>query len=388
MPSAPSNELLCLRVQFVETPPVRAHAPACAGFQDRDSKDDPLTNGAVGRRTLIGASLAGATGAVVAFSHEPAANAAASTAPLVALVPSGDPTGAADTAAINGALSTTPGQVLLAAGQFTISGAITMNTGQTLAGAGPGATIVQQLSDSINDIPVNGIQATDVDHVTIKGLTLVGTGSGSGNGINIVTKVDTNVAYITIEDCRCMSWGNVGVRLDTPIVSRIDRVVSQQNGGDGFQITDDAGTGTSLVFNACYANANKGNGYELDSVVYSALNGCAADSNPVGYALYGCQGVVLSGCGCEDFTSVGYLFAGYSTGCSLYGARTYNGSGIAIHVVTGTTRQTIGGATETSPKSTTNFIKTDSSTSTVVWGVTKITGDSLSGTVTNLDGSA
>jgi hypothetical protein len=342
-----------------------------------------MPDGTVARRALIGASLAGAASAAVVLGHEPTAQAASGSTTLVALTPSGDETGATDSAAISGALSTVPSQVQLAAGQFYLNAAITMRTGQTLIGAGPGATIVQQVTSN-----ANGIEATDVDHVAIKALTLAGTGSGSGNGINIVTDVNPNVAYISIEDCRAMLWGNVGVRLDTPIVSRLDRVVSQQNLGDGFQITDDAGTGTSLVFNACYANANKGNGYELDSVVYSTLNGCAADSNPVGYALYGCQGVVLSGCGCESFTTTGYLFAGYSTGCSIYGARTYNGSGVGIHVVTGTTRQTIGGATETSPNSATNFIKTDASTSTVVWGITKITADSLAGTVTSIDGSA
>jgi hypothetical protein len=352
----------------------------------------------VARRALIGASIAGAAGAAVALGHAPAAQAATeTTTPLVALAPSNDETGATDFAAISALLSASPCQVVLGAGKFYINAAITLNSGQSLVGAGASATIVNYVVPSPPPSQKsNGIQATDVDYVTIKGLTLVGSQSPTNpaanptcaNGINIVTSTGSNVAYISIEDCTVMLWANVGVCLDTPIVSRFDRVVSQQNGGDGFQITNNAGTGTSLVFNACYANDNVGNGYELDSVVYSSLNGCAADSNPVGYALYGCQGVVLNGCGCEDYTTAGYLFAGYSVGCSVYGARTYNGSGIGIHVVTGTTRQTIGGATETSPKNATNFIKTDASTSTVVWGVTKITADSLSGTTTNIDGSA
>jgi len=50
---------------------------------------------------------------------------------------------------------------------------------------------------------------------------------------------------------------------------------------------------------SCYARANAGNGYQLTSMNYCSLNGCAADSNAQGYALTGCTGVAIVGCGAE-----------------------------------------------------------------------------------------
>jgi hypothetical protein len=46
-------------------------------------------------------------------------------------------------------------------------------------------------------------------------------------------------------------------------------------------------------------------GFYFDTMVYCVLNGCAADSNAVGYVLKRCQGVTLTSCGAESTVATG-----------------------------------------------------------------------------------
>jgi hypothetical protein len=96
--------------------------------------------------------------------------------------------------------------------------------------------------------------------------------------------------------------------------------------------------------------------------------------------------VTLTSCGAEEFTVEGFLMQS-CTSCALYGAFTWGGQTVGIHVGPSTTLQTIGGAVQSKPGAgTTSFIKSELLTSTVVWGVSG-TGTFL-GKVTSLDGSA
>lgn len=357
------------------------------------------------RRGLITGSLAGAGLAAGTAIFGQSTPALAATAGLVAIQPSGDTSGATDAQAIQNALVPGGAQVILAPGNFYINTPIVMYSNQRLIGAGAGATKIRQTGTG------HGISSTNtgsVNYVTIAGLTLVGNRAAGSSGIHLTPDTNpadpttfTNITNITIEDCVVTSWGDCGVYLAAPIASRITRVQAANNGGDGFYVTkayldtdpSKVKAGTSLTFDACYALGNTKNGYELDTVSYSSLNGCACDGGTRGYALFGCRSVTLTSCGAEAFTTEGFLVRN-CTSCGLYGAYTYGGSTVGIHVAGTTAHQTIGGAVQSQPGSLTDhFIRTEAGTSTVVWGVSRpgttgVSTDTFDGQVVNLDGSA
>ncbi|WP_370318335.1 right-handed parallel beta-helix repeat-containing protein [Actinoplanes sp. ATCC 53533] len=321
------------------------------------------------------------------------------------ITPSGVTGGATDRAAIQGALTPGGAQVLLAPGDFYIDEPIVLYSNQRLIGSGAGATKIHQVGTGHG---ITSTTAGSINYVTIAGLTLVGTKAPDSCGIRLVPSPTqakpgelANITNITIEDCVTKGWGDCGVYLAAPIASRITRVQSADNTGDGFYVTTaqlgvDTSTikaATSLVFEACYALGNTKNGFELDTVSYSSLTGCACDHGRRGYALYDCRAVTLTSCGAESFSEAGFLLQS-STSCSLFGAYTFGGSKVGISVTRSTAHQTIGGAVQSKPTvDTQNFIRTEAGTSTVLWGVSRpaTTGSStntLDGQVTNLDGSA
>ncbi|GLW31002.1 right-handed parallel beta-helix repeat-containing protein [Actinoplanes regularis] len=352
------------------------------------------------RRGLITGSLAGAAGLATGgmiFGQPTAALAA--TEGLVVITPSGKKSGVEDHAAIQGALSDVNRQVLLSAGEFYINQPIVMRSNQRLIGAGAHATKIKQVGaghgiTSVSDFAIN--------YVTIAGLSMIGQydpdtapPANGPSGIRLVPGPAEGPSNITIEDCVVENWGDCGVYLTAVIASRITRVQSARNGGNGFYVTNTAtAAATSLAFEACYALENKKNGYELDWVSYSTLNACAADATggKRGYLLHGCASVTLTSCGAEEFTEEGFAVTN-SRSCSLIGAFTYKGAKTGIRISGSTVNQTIGGAVQADPKSVdkpslTNFIVAEAGSSAVIWGVTRTSPDLLSDKVTNLDGSA
>src|SRR5690606_29760068 len=123
-----------------------------------------------------------------------------------------------------------------------------------------------------------------------------GPNSGTGIGINFERNGAANIAYLTLARLWVRRFGGDGIKLDTPIVSTFNRVVSAENGGNGFNLWH---AGTSNTFISCYGNANGQAGYRLFGVVYSDLSGCASDSNGIGYLIDECQGISFNACGME-----------------------------------------------------------------------------------------
>jgi hypothetical protein len=356
----------------------------------------PVSQGGTGASTPSAAQASLGLGSA-ATQPSSAFDAAGAAAAVAAVAPSdwhnvvtgygADPAGADDsTDAIQDALTAVAsagGTVYVPAGMYKISSALTVSSGVTVQGAGEHAAVITQTSTT-----ADGISGTDVSHVTIRDLGLSGPGSGSGSGIAITASSDPNIAYIDIENVIAASFGNIGVHLDTPIVTHLRKVLAMSNGGDGFQLSNVKSTPTSVTLESCYADGNAGIGFELDGAAYCALDGCASDGNAIGYGLYSCQGVTLSGCGTETFTTAGWVFDG-CTGCTLNGGRTYNGAGIVAHVTDGTVQQTITGLVETSPAAgATASIETDSGTSSVIINPAVVTAASYAtGTAYVIDGT-
>ncbi|GAA0496130.1 hypothetical protein Ade02nite_17640 [Paractinoplanes deccanensis] len=349
------------------------------------------------RRGLITGSLAGAGLAAGGLIFGQPAAALAATEGLVVITPSADVTGAADHAAIQGALSDVNRQVLLSAGAFYVNQPIVMRSNQRLIGAGAQATKITQVGAGHGITSVSGYA---VNYVTISGLSIIGqydsatpAPADGPSGICLIPGPAEGPSNITIEDCVVRNWGDCGVYLTAVIASRITRVQSTKNGGNGFYVTKTAtAAATSLVFEACYALGNKKNGFELDYVSYSTLNACANDGGRRGYALYNCSAVTLTSCGAELFTEAGFLVRN-SKGCSLFSPYTFKGAKTGIHIGAATVNLTIGGAVQSDPSSAstpslTNFIVSEVGSSAVIWGVTRTSPDALAGKVTSLDGSA
>jgi hypothetical protein len=198
-----------------------------------------------------------------------------------------------DLGAIQAALAAIPstgGTLYFPAGTYAINGgAIELPSYIRVTGDGVRATRIIQ-----NSTTAHAFHAVDVSYVTVENLRIVGPSSGSGNGIFFETSAAPN-NYITLRNINVQTFGGHGVSIQRSIVSLIQEVVSQGNGGHGFDIND----GTSINLIASYGLSNQQAGYNIFSMAYCSLSGCGADSNGIGYLLDSSQGVTLSGCGCE-----------------------------------------------------------------------------------------
>jgi hypothetical protein len=350
--------------------------------------------GSVGRRSLLTGAVAGGAGIAAIASVLPwdATPASASVGQGVTdwqNVVSGygaDPTGRADsTAAIQDAVNALPsggGVVYFPAGSYTISSAIIAVSGASLVGAGSGATVITQSSAS-----ENGISATDASLVTIRDLTVQGPGSGSGSGISFGLSQNPCTPYLYLENVRVMSFGSNGIALSNPIVSVLSKVISQTNGGHGFSIhgIPSGAAGTSCSLQSCYANTNTGHGYDLDTMVYTFLGGCAADKNGYGYYLTSCQAVQLSGCGAEGTVTDSFVLTG-GYGNTLASCWIYDNAHYGVHLTGSERCATLIGPVENTPASGAQaFIITDTGTTATMLNCSNITANELSGDTTVLN---
>jgi hypothetical protein len=289
-----------------------------------------------------------------------------------------DPVTFADsTTAFQNALNAVPaagGVVYIPGGLYNISGALTVNAFTTVRGAGDDATEIRQSSTTANGFTL----ASNANGITIRDLHIKGPASGSGHGIASASASTSN-NYLELQNIVSRFWGGNGFDLIGPIVSVISRCRAEHNGNHGFSLHSTV-TCTSITFNSCFALSNTGRGYDLNVTYYSALNGCAADSNGYGYYLTGCQGVHLNACGAEDNVTDSFVLTG-GTSNSLTSCLAYHNAHYALHT-TGNEKNTFVAAfVENTPTGTpVNSIKTDAGTSITVINYDVVTAASFSGT--------
>jgi Pectate lyase superfamily protein len=253
-----------------------------------------------------------------------------------------DPADTADsTAGINAAFSAAPsggGYFYFPRGAFKASGALNVPTGAVIQGAGEDVCIISQTSTTADTLA-----ATDQRYITVRDIQLTGPGSGTGRGIAFLHSAAA-VAGINLENVIVQDFGGDGIHLETVITSALTKVRSQSNGGHGVF----ANNGTSLSLKACYANANTGNGYELDAMNYMQLDSCAADNDTIGYSVNGSSAVVLNACGSESCTD-GYKILGASANIVLQGCKVIGETGIGFWVTGNSTFCFVLGCREASP---------------------------------------
>lgn len=203
-----------------------------------------------------------------------------------------------DTTAINAAIQGLPangGTVRFPAGTYKISDNIISRNALGLVGDGSSSTVIWQTNGT-----KHGLLCNDQLYLTVAGLALVGPTTGTGIGINLMRTNNAASNYIKLDDVRLRTWGRDGLAGSNIIVSNWNNVTAVQNGRHGFNIWGTNGISTSLAMNACYANENKANGFQLANSTYISLSGCASEKNQIDYSLSQCQGVTLSGCGSEQ----------------------------------------------------------------------------------------
>ncbi len=271
---------------------------------------------------------------------------------------------------------------------YKITKALVLYTGVSLLGEGSEAVEISQTTNN-----VDGIDATDAASISIQGIYLSGTSTGTGIGINMNWVDAGNVPYLDFRDVKVYNWGSDGIAIETPIVSTFTNVVCKSNGGYGVNFYH---AGTSCVFSGCWMRENVQAGYHFYESVYMNLSGCAADGNGVGYLVENAQSIGFYACGAESqvvgagiWDGTGFKISNSSV-VGLHNVWLTNNPAIGIWVTNGSIATEIFGAADNSPGGTaTAFVQTDVSTNATVSDVHNTTADSYSpGTVTVLNDGA
>jgi polygalacturonase len=293
-----------------------------------------------------------------------------------------------DTAALQAAIDAVPaagGTVYLPTGQYNVTDKLTLRSNLTLLGDGDGASLIQQTTTN-KDL----LAGSALNRVVIEKLYLGGTGSGTGTGVNLTKGANDAVPYISMRDVTVDAFGQDGISVENPIVSLFARVASQNNGRYGVNLYGQIGgaAGTSTTLTAVYGNANGTAGLRLYNMVYATAAGCAADHNPIGYLIDGCQSITVTGSGAEGNTASGVKVNG-GYGVTLAGMWQYDNKGVGIHVTGSAHTVSLISATDNTPNaSATNFIKVDSGSFATLLGCNNTTANSLAAGSTNVVGDA
>ncbi|WP_250009130.1 right-handed parallel beta-helix repeat-containing protein [Actinoplanes sp. M2I2] len=288
-----------------------------------------------------------------------------------------------DTVALQAAINALPlggGTVYLATGTYRLTAALVLQSGTTLQADGDITCVIRQTNPA-----ANCVQGTNVERVALRGVQLLGPGSGAGHGLFLAKGAGNHVAYTVVEGVTVHDFGGDGIHIENGIVTTLTRVVASSNGGYGVNLAGAVGgaAGTSCTLTGVYGNANATGGIRLYNMVYSALNGCAADHNPIGYLVDSCQSVTLAGCGAEGNATAGFRVNG-GYGNTLSGAWVYDNRGIGVHLTGSAIAATLIGAVDNSPAgSATAFVKADPGCRVALLNCNNTTANSLAAGTTN-----
>lgn len=278
-----------------------------------------------------------------------------------------------DTTALQSALTAAAGKSLyIPAATYKISAALTIPNGShvTILGDGPSNSMINQTSTT-----ANGLTITDAIGITIQGIGFTGPSSGSGIGLSFVLGSNANTFQCDIRDLSVSSFGSHGISIATPTLCNLVRVVSQNNGGSGFNTTSSA---ASTTFQDCAANSNTSNGFTINNLSYGNFTGCASVSDGgIGFALTNCNSVALVASGAQNCTGNGFDISGGNT-VSLLSCYTLTNNAVGVHFGSSHLYGFIQGYYDNSPGGgATNSIKVDSGCRVTVGANNVTTSQSL-----------
>jgi len=289
-----------------------------------------------------------------------------------------------DTTAIQAALTAanvgTAATVYIPQGNYIISNTLTVGNFTMVIGDGvgyPSKGTQISMSDATGNKTMFSVTngSVPVQDVVFKDMTLYSGNAvaiGTGNGIFMQSTGGGNTLnQVIIEHIKVVNFGGSGIKLYSPIFSKLDTVYALSNGATtsnhGIEvISASSASWTSVNFLNCYANTNAGYGYKLDTATYVTMSACAADHNVVGgYFINNCQGIALVGCGSEynsaETTTANMLrIDGASVGVVVDGFFGYYNGHYAIYV-TGNSSAILNGCVENTPSAgAVNSFKSDS----------------------------
>ena len=244
------------------------------------------------------------------------------------------------------AVPSTGGTILFPPGTFVIDNALNIKSNVKFQGAGLGVTTIRLTSTT-----ATALAGTDIAGFVMADMGLQGPNSGTGTGLKLARSVSANTRYIDLKNVYIRQFGQDGIDVSNSIVSSYENVNCENNGRYGFYFHGDSGVaGTSTTFQSCYANTNTTAGFNIDTMAYSTLTGCAAQGSPTNFLLSSCQGVTLNACGSEAMSSGGTGFkvnAGF--GVKLDGCFDLTNRGKAFWFTGSHLNGTIQNCTEQSP---------------------------------------
>lgn len=289
--------------------------------------------------------------------------------------------------AINDAHDIGGGIVFMPPGTYLISSALTIYTGITLRGSGTEATFINQ-----SNATAKGIIANDAASVTLEDFLLDGPNSGTGIGIEFTWTLAGNNPFHNFRNIWVRQFGGDGVKVQTPIVSRFDKVIVQDCGGHGFNWYH---AGTSCTFTACWARDNALAGYRFFESVYQGLTGCASDNNGVNYWIQDAQSIGFFACGSEGALQNDATYNGYgwkidnSSVITLDSCWVTDNREIAVWVTGGSQAISLNVADNTPNASALNFITIDSGCNATIYDLHNTTANNIAaGTTTIINDGA
>jgi len=202
-----------------------------------------------------------------------------------------------DTAVLQSAITNNT-RVFLPNGTYRINGNLTIPPDRVIMGESTRSTIIKQISSS-----ANGLYGLNTRYVTLTDLTLEGPGRavGTGRGVYFERTGTPASANIVMERVVSKLWGLDGIRIDVPIMSKIDTCRVEQVGGHGYHL-DGGGSAsfTSTTILSSYAGGIDKIGYYLKSASYSTVIASQAEFAGISFKIEGGQNSTLINCGSES----------------------------------------------------------------------------------------
>lgn len=283
-----------------------------------------------------------------------------------------------DTAAIQDAINSVElsgGTIYLPKGIYKISDTLELLNGVTLLGDGEESTFINMTNGD-----VHAIHADDKGSISLENFILTGPATGTGCGIRLEWTANGNTPYITMRNIWVRNFGSDGIQLETPIVSHLDKVLSFDNGGHGFNFSH-AGTSTTLT--SCWARGNAQAGYYFYQSVYMSLVSCAADNNGVGYFVEDAQSISFHSCGSEGSTMNGVPYNGFgwvidnSSIINLHGCWITDNRNIGVWVTNGANGVQLNVADNSPSVDAVYFFQTDGGTNSTIYDLHNTTGNNI-----------
>ena len=151
-------------------------------------------------------------------------------------------------------------------------GAVTITKSITLDGTG---TFASTLASASNGITIN-VAATDF--VTIRGLSINGSGANCSFGLSGITVVNTGPKDVNIEDCVIAHFTNgVNVNVTSTTQLNIRNTVIRENSGDGVVVSTSSGQAKGSFVNSSF-NGN-GNGLHAGHSARLSADHCTFAGN-------------------------------------------------------------------------------------------------------------